>query len=238
MSDNNLNRPPGSGRSRRRSTLARTRWLLWRTACSTTPPSTAPSPASVGTPAHQRWLRARPTWSTSTTTSASGGRAATARSATRQPSSPPRQALLRPMALVQAAMHQRRRVRSGRSALGSPSSAAPTLSLVSATATTLRSPTCCRVRPPLLLTLEMPSGAFTTQFQDSAKSLIVFLFRICGMIFNIISTATIAQGSVCSFTVPFKVIMGYIDAYSTLEIYLKVSNRTILLKICSKQTLS
>ena len=31
------------------------------------------------------------------------------------------------------------------------------------------------------------------------------------MIFNIISTATIAQGSVCSFTVPFKVIMGYID---------------------------
>ena len=142
-------------------------WLLWRTACSTTLPSTAPSPALAGTPAHQQWLRARLTWSTSTTTSASGGRAATARSVKRQPSSPPRQALLHPMASVQAVMHLPKKVRSERSALGSPSSAAPTLSLGSATATILKSPTCCRVRPPLLLTLEMPSGAFT-QLKDSA----------------------------------------------------------------------
>jgi len=30
-------------------------------------------------------------------------------------------------------------------------------------------------------------------------------FRLCGSIFNVITTATIAQGTVCSFTVPFKV---------------------------------
>ena len=61
------------------------------------------------------------------------------------------------------------------------------------------------------------SGDAFRCFQHTAQRLsttilIVFLFRICGMIFNIISTATIAQGSVCSFTVPFKVIIGYIGA--------------------------
>jgi len=30
-------------------------------------------------------------------------------------------------------------------------------------------------------------------------------FRLCGMIFSAATTATIAQGTVCSFTVPFKV---------------------------------
>jgi len=40
-------------------------------------------------------------------------------------------------------------------------------------------------------------------------------FRICGSIFNIISTATIAQGSVCSFTVPFKVGVHLDDAENT-----------------------
>merc|ERR1712117_681942 len=51
----------------------------------------------------------------------------------------------------------------------------------------------------------LPSPATSATYSGDA-------FRICGMIFNIISTATIAQGSVCSFTVPFKVGVHMDDA--------------------------
>jgi len=51
----------------------------------------------------------------------------------------------------------------------------------------------------------LPSPATSASYSGNA-------FRLCGSIFNIIATATIAQGSVCSFSVPFKVGVHMDDA--------------------------